>query len=53
MTNEERIELQRRLISNLGSLRTCAVLLGDVDRIADLDAQLEAANAKLAELEAA
>lgn len=53
MTNQELIELELRGIANLQSLRSSAVVLGDVARIADLDEQLAAAEARLAELRAA
>lgn len=50
MDKDELIDLQLRLIANLSSLRSCAVTLGDLSRMADLDAQLEAAEAKLEQL---
>lgn len=53
MTNAERLSLARLRLSYLNGQRGTAVSLGDVARITQLDAEIAALNAEIAELEVA
>jgi hypothetical protein len=52
MDTAQRIELYEAALVNLGTQRTCAQRIGDVDRIEQIDAELAEVEAALVALRA-
>jgi hypothetical protein len=52
MNTAQRIELYEAALVNLGTQRTCALRLGDVDRIEQIDAEMAEIETALATLRA-
>jgi hypothetical protein len=52
MDTAQRIELYEAALVNLGTQRTCALRIGDVDRIEQIDAELAEVEAALVALRA-
>jgi hypothetical protein len=52
MDTAQRIELYEAALVNLGTQRTCAIRIGDVDRIEQIDAELAEVEAALVALRA-
>jgi hypothetical protein len=52
MDTAQRIELYEAALVNLGTQRTCALRIGDVDRVEQIDAELAEVEAALVALRA-